>query len=185
MQRARKLVKIGHTTASAGLIGGLLAYMVLLSVQAPGTAEGYAQLRGSIKVISDWVIFPSLAIALISGLLSMVVHQPFQDRGWVWIKAALGILMLKGVLTVVHAKSASAAAISADIAAGIADPDALDQLLRLEWGTLWVVMGISIANIVLGVWRPRIIKWGSQSKSSTAPAVKAVDSRPKAMDKAA
>lgn len=165
MQRSRKLVKIAHTIASAGLVGGLFAYMVLLTVNVPETAAGYEQLRGSIKGVSDWVIFPSLAIALITGLLSMVVHTPFQDRGWVWIKAALGILMLKGVLTIVSAKAASAAKISSEIAAGIAPPDALDQLLRLEWGTLWGVVAITIANIVLGVWRPRIVRWNSTPKT--------------------
>ena len=53
--------------------------------------------------ISDWVLLPSLAVALVSGLVSMVVHRPFLDKGWVWIKAGLGILMFKGTLTIVSA----------------------------------------------------------------------------------
>lgn len=184
MQRSRKLVKIGHTVASAGLVGGLLAYIALLSVNAPETAGGYEQLRASIKVISDWVIFPSLAIALISGILAMVVHTPFQDRGWVWIKAALGILMFKGVLTIVSAKATYAAAIAADITAGAAAPDALDELLRLEWGTLWVVLAITVANIVLGVWRPRIVKFASTS-AMARPATKPANDAGQTTDKAA
>ncbi|MGB3625442.1 MAG: hypothetical protein WA989_06435 [Henriciella sp.] len=185
MQTKRKLVKIGHTAASAGLVGGLLAYMALLSVNAPETAAGYEQLRGSIKVISDWVIFPSLAIALVSGILSMVVHTPFQDRGWVWIKAALGILMFKGVLTVVNAKASYAAAVAADITAGTAAPDALDELLQLEWGTLWVVLAITLANIVLGVWRPRIVRFGTASGTKAQPATAPANDADRAADKAA
>lgn len=184
MQAKRKLVKIGHTVASAGLIGGLLAYMALLVVQVPETAADYEQLRASIKVISDWVILPSLAVALVSGLLAMVVHTPFLDRGWVWIKAALGILMFKGVLTIVHAKATYAARVAADIAAGSAAPDALNSLLGLEWGTLCVVMAITVANVVLGVWRPRIVRLKTASGIST-PAVPVVNDASRAMRDAA
>lgn len=157
MQRARKLTKILHTVSAAGLIGGLGAYMVLLTVGTPTDASAYAELRGSIKVISDYVLLPSLGIALVSGLISMLVHSPFLDRGWVWIKAAMGILMFKGVLTVVSAKSAYAAKVSQEIADGTAAPDALASLLSLEWWTLVAVMGVSIANVVLGVWRPKLV----------------------------
>ncbi len=168
MQNARKAVKLGHTVSAAGLIGGLAAYMILLVVQVPDTAQDYQQLRASIKVVSDWVIFPSLGIALVSGLLSMVVHPPFLDRGWVWIKAALGVLTFKGVLTVVNAKAKYAAAVSADITAGTAAPDALDSLLRLEWGTLLGVMVIMLANYVLAIWRPRLVRFGSTSPTPRA-----------------
>lgn len=167
-QAARKLVKIGHTVSAAGLIGGLAAYMVLLSVSAPTEPEAYAGLRQSIAVISNWVLLPSLAVALVSGLLSMVVHPPFLDRGWVWIKAAMGILMFKGVLTIVSAKSAYAARVAAEIAAGEAAPDALDALLRLEWGTLWAVMALSVANVVIGIWRPRLVRMGAAKPAAAS-----------------
>lgn len=29
-------------------------------------------------------------------------------------------------------------------------------LLHSEWGPLWVILAICIANIVLGIWRPRL-----------------------------
>ncbi|MEO1567999.1 MAG: DUF2269 family protein, partial [Pseudomonadota bacterium] len=105
MQTARKTVKILHTVAAAGLIGGLGSYMILLAVGTPSDLGGYASLRQSISAISDYVLLPSLFVGLVSGLLSMVVHPPFLDRGWVWIKALLGILMFKGVLTIVNAKA--------------------------------------------------------------------------------
>jgi len=163
-------VKILHTVAAAGLIGGLAAYMVLLVVAPQSSPEAYADLRRSIDVISDYVLMPSLAIALVSGLLSMVVHTPFLDRGWVWIKALLGILMFKGVLTIVSAKADYAARKAAEIAAGTAPPDALDQLLALEWGTLWGVMAICVANVVLGVWRPRFMKSAPARPAALRPA---------------
>ncbi len=154
----RKTLKICHTVAAGGLIGGLACYMMLLVVAPQETPEAYADLRHSIQALSNYVLLPSLAIALISGLLSMMVHKPFQDRGWVWIKALSGILMFKGVLTIVSAKAAYAATMARKIANGEAPPDALQSLYAMEWGTLWVVMAISIANVVLGVWRPRIMR---------------------------
>ncbi|MEM0986703.1 MAG: DUF2269 family protein [Pseudomonadota bacterium] len=178
MQNARKTVKLLHSVAAAGLIGGLAAYMALLVAAPQGNPEAYAGLRQSIQALSDYVLLPSLMLGLVSGLLSMVVHTPFLDRGWVWVKAILGILMFKGVLTIVHAKADYAAGKAAEIAAGTAPPDALDQLLSLEWGTLWAVMAISIANVVLGVWRPKMIR------SAPRPVAKAAPRKPEPMPQA-
>lgn len=154
---AKMTLKILHTLAACGLIGGLAAYMLMLVYAPQGTAADYADLRQTIKAISDFLLLPSLALALVSGLLAMVVHYPFQEKGWVWVKAATGILMFKGILTIVSAKAGHAAEMSRRIAEGTAPPDALEQLVNLEWGTLWIVMALSVANVILGVWRPRRI----------------------------
>lgn len=156
----RKVMKILHTLAACGLIGGLGCYMILLvaAPQGQATPAAYADLRQSISAISNYVLLPSLAVALVSGLLSMVVHQPFLDKGWVWIKALMGILMFKGVLTIVSAKADYAATVSQRIANGEASADALESMLVLEWYTLLAVMAISAANVVIGVWRPRFMR---------------------------
>ncbi|WP_052340876.1 DUF2269 family protein [Salinarimonas rosea] len=154
----RKLVKILHSVAAGGLLGGLACYAALLALAPQETSQAYADLRVSITVISDWVLLPSLAVALVSGLLSMIVHRPFLDTGWVWIKAGLGILMFKGTLTIVSAKADYAATMAARMAAGDAPPDALADMVRLEWGTLAVVGAIAVANVVLGIWRPRLVR---------------------------
>ncbi len=154
----RKLLKILHTLAACGLIGGLLCYMILLLAAPQDTPAAYADLRWSIAALSYYVLLPSLAVALVSGLLSMVVHRPFQDQRWALFKAGLGILMFKGVLTIVGAKADGAAALSAEIAQGRAAAEALDAALAYEWHALATVMALSVANIVLGVWRPRLKK---------------------------
>ncbi|WMS41958.1 DUF2269 family protein [Acuticoccus sp. MNP-M23] len=150
----RKTVKILHSIAACGLIGGIMSYMVLLVVAAPATADGFVQLRSLIAAVSNYVLLPSLAVGLVSGLLSMIVHRPFLEKGWVWLKAALGILMFKGVLTIIGAKADYAADLAAKIAAGTASPERLERMLTLEWYTLIVVLAVAVANIVLGVWRP-------------------------------
>ncbi|MHA7873563.1 MAG: DUF2269 family protein [Hyphococcus sp.] len=165
---ARKVLKILHSIAACGLIGGVGCYMLLLVAAPHDTPAAYADLRGAISVISDYVLLPSLMVGIVSGLLSMVVHQPFLDKGWVWIKAATGILMFKGVLTIVSAKAAYAEGVAQKIAAGEAPAGALDSMLALEWWTLVAVMAISIANVVLGVWRPRLMKDSRRSLSRAA-----------------
>lgn len=172
MQRARKTVKILHTVAAAGLIGGLAAYMVLLVVATPTSAEAYAGLRTSLEVVSGYILVPSLAIGLLSGLVSMLVHSPFLDKGWVWFKALLGILMFKGVLTIDSAKADYAATVSQQIADGTAPADALQSLLGLEWWTCVAVMAVAIANVVLGVWRPN--RFMPRSKPKVLSGVKPV-----------
>ncbi len=166
----RKTVKILHTVAACGLIGGILSYMVLLLVAAPATAEGFADFRALIAALSNYVLLPSLAVGLVSGLLSMIVHRPFLDLGWVWIKAALGILMFKGVLTIVGAKADYAADLAQKIASGTVAPERLERMLTQEWYTLVVVLAVAIANIVLGVWRPGLKRRRRPAVQRTAAA---------------
>lgn len=169
MQRARKTLKIFHSIAACGIIGGLGCYMVLLAISVPETLQGYADLRQSISVISNYVIFPSLALVIGTGLLAMVVHAPFMDKGWAWLKTISGLLMFEGTLTIIGARANYAAQKSAEIAAGAIPADSLDDLISREWGTLAIVMGIAIANVILGVWRPkRIMPQASWEKDAAA-----------------
>ncbi len=149
----RKTLKILHTLSSCGLIGGLFAYAVLL-LNEPLEPVAYAEMRGYVASISNLVLIPSLGIALVSGLLAMMVHRAFLEPRWVWAKAALGILMFKGVLTIVGAKADHAANLAQDIVAGTATRADIETALAYEWWTLWTVLAISAANVVLGVWRP-------------------------------
>lgn len=163
----RKFLKFLHSLASCGLIGGLLVYAILLAEAHRDTPADLAHLRWSIAALSNYLLIPSLALALVTGLLSMVVHRRFLDKRWAWIKAALGLLMFKGVLTIVGAKADHAAALAERIASGAADVDALDSALAYEWATLAALLTLSVANVVLGVWRPRLA-WRSRSAAQGA-----------------
>ena len=41
-------------------------------------------------------------------------------------------------------------------AAATADPSLVASLLRAERNTLWLLIGLSVVNVVLAVWRPRL-----------------------------
>lgn len=165
----RKTLKILHTIAACGLIGGLAGHMALLIVAHPQTPRAYSALREAIAAISDYVLLPSLAIALVTGLLSMAVHKPFIDKGWVLLKAAMGILMFKGVLTVIAAQADHAAAVAERVANGEAGADMLARAIAYEWAALWTVMALSVANVVLGVWRPRLSRRPAAKGHRTRP----------------
>ena len=164
----RKVLKISHTLAACGLIGGLGCYMILLLLAPQETPAAYADLRQAIAAVSNYLLLPSLAIATIAGLLAMMVHRPFLDKRWVWLKAALGILMFKGVLTIVGAKANEAAVVARKIADGEPGAEVLGSALFNEWATLGIVMALSVANFVLGIWRPRLAR-RPQSRERRAP----------------
>ena len=158
----RKTLKFFHTLASCGLIGALLGYMIVLTNAPQDTAATYADTRHTIAVLCNYLLLPSLALALVTGLLSMAVHRPFQDLRWVWVKAFLGLSMFDSTLAIIGSKADYAAKISAKIAQGEANADALSSALQTdlhtEWYSLGAIMTLSIANIVLGVWRPALMK---------------------------
>ena len=154
----RKTLKFFHTCASCGLIGALLGYMIVLVYAPQDTVSTYADTRKTISALCNYLLLPSLGIALVTGLLSMAAHQPFQDKRWAWVKAVLGLSMFEATLAVVGSKADYAAAVSAKIASGEADTGVLRTALAGEWYTLGALMALSIANIVLGVWRPRLAR---------------------------
>ena len=152
----RKTLKFFHTLASCGLIGALLGYMIILTYAPHDTPASYADARQTISALCNYVLLPSLALALITGLLSMAVHHPFQELRWVWVKAFLGLSMFESTLAIIQSKANEAAKISLEIAAGKVDAGALSTTLAHEWTSLGAIMALSLANIVLGVWRPRL-----------------------------
>jgi hypothetical protein len=154
----RKTLKFFHTLAACGLIGALVGYGVILIFAPQDTPARYADIRFTIDALCDYVLMPSLALALVTGLLSMAVHRPFQEMRWAWIKALLGIGMFEATLGLIQAKADYAAKISAKMVSGEAAPDALDVALANEWTALGAIMAISVANIVLGIWRPSFSK---------------------------
>jgi hypothetical protein len=152
-QPMRKAVKFLHTLASCVLIGALLAHGLLLL--APPPQLGFADQRAIIGLIGTWLLLPSMAVVLTSGLLSMVVHQPFMEQRWVWTKAALSFLVFLATLHL-QGLAVNSAAFAASIPPGEPVPPALAADLAHEDLMIGIVLAVSVANIVFGVWRPRM-----------------------------
>jgi hypothetical protein len=156
----RQLMKFVHTVSSAGIVGGLAAYALILLYAPQETAQAYAEMRQTISAICNYMIMPALGLSLVTGLLAMAVHRPFQELRWVWVKALLGISMFEATLAIIQAKGSDAARISAKIAAGEPLQQDLALTIASEWTTLFAILAISLANYVLGVWRPSLaMRW--------------------------
>jgi hypothetical protein len=154
----RKTLKVLHEIAAVGVLGSLAACIVLVAAVPAGSEVEYAALRRGIAAIEQWLLLPSLLLVLISGLLAIAANDGYINAGWPWLKALLGLSMFEGTLLAVSAPGRDASALSALAAAGPSDPAQLAQVLRTEWGGLWTILAVSLANIVIAVWRPRFIR---------------------------
>jgi hypothetical protein len=140
-QKLRKFVKLLHTLGSCGLIGSLIGYCVVIIAAHDG---GSIAVGVSFNILSKYVLLPSLAVVLITGLLAMVVHRPFQEMRWVWLKAFLGLSVFEASLGVL--------AYASELSHQIANLSAL----RLNWYGACALLALCVVNIVLAIWRPRL-----------------------------
>lgn len=154
----RRVFKILHEVGSAGVLGAFATILVLVAF-APDpreSIEAYATSRSQIAMVSKWILTPSLLAVLTSGLGAMAVNPAYHDAGWAWAKAITGLALFEGTLLTVDASARRAAEwASAALQSGVIDTTTLESLLRRERGGLWGLLVIALANVVLGVWRPR------------------------------
>ena len=156
----RKLLKLLHELGAVGVVGSFATCLVLLAGAPAPTRSliAYAAVRQDIASIAKWLLIPSLALVLISGLLAIAANDGYKNAAWAWIKALLGISMFEGTLLTVGASTRRAAELSALALSGRGDSAELAQILRTESGGLWLLLGLSIVNIILAVWRPRFYR---------------------------
>jgi hypothetical protein len=166
----RHLLKALHALGAIGVMGSLAVTMVLVANSAPDPMPDYAALRRGIVLINKWLLVPSLLLVLVSGLLAIAATAAYKSAGWAWVKALSGILLFEGTLLTVVGSGRQAAEIAAAAATnGISAESSarLAGLLRTEWGGLWIMLGLCLANIVLAVWRPRL---GRRVRNVSQPA---------------
>lgn len=150
-----RILKFLHEIGGVGVGGSLGACIVLVATAPTRSLVAYAAVRQGIAAVTQWLLVPSLALVLVSGLLALAVTQAYHSAGWAWVKALLGIGMFEGTLLTIDASARKAAALSALAATGAGDPALLAQVIRTERGGLCLLLALSIANIALAVWRPR------------------------------
>ena len=148
----RRSLKALHEIAAIGVGGGLAACLVVgLTANAASPSE-FAAARQAIAAIARYVLLPSLAVVLVTGLLAIAANRAYHDAGWAWVKALLGLGVFEATLVTVGASSRQA-----ELAVATADAGLLASLLQSERNTLWLLLGLSVANVVLAVWRPKLM----------------------------
>jgi hypothetical protein len=153
----KRILKALHEIGAVGVMGSYAAWLILVIAVPTDSLVAYAAVRRGIAAIAQWLLVPSLGLVLVSGLLAIAATTAYKDAGWAWLKALLGISVFEGTLLTVGAGARRAAELSALAASGHADSAELAHVLRAESGTLWLLLGLSAANIVLAVWRPRLL----------------------------
>jgi hypothetical protein len=160
MHAMRRLMKFMHTMGAIGLMGAMACLIVLLSfIPAPTSLSEYALMRSAMGGIATWIFLPSLALTLIAGLLAMAVNRGYHSAGWAWAKLASGVLVFEWGFAAIQGPMQQEAELSARALAHEADPATLAASLDAEWKSLWVMLAIATVNVILGVWRPRLMKF--------------------------
>ncbi len=152
----RHTLKFLHTMGSIGITGGLAAYMLVLVMLPQGAAlETQLVMREGLALLSKWLILPSMLLVLLSGLLAIAANTAFLEAPWVWIKGLAGILVFETTLLTIDGPAQRNAKFVREAVVGNIEPQALPGMLIDEWGALWILLGLFIANVVLAIWRPR------------------------------
>jgi hypothetical protein len=155
----RRLLKFFHEIGAIGLMGAMASLLILIGVAPPPAArDQYALVCDAMGRIATWILFPSLALTLVTGLAAIGITPAWHNAGWAWVKAGTGVLVFAGGLHAV-APIQQEAQQSALALAGKLDPAALDPgSLGSDQGTMWALLVVSTANVVLAIWRPRLTR---------------------------
>jgi hypothetical protein len=165
----RRFLKFSHTIGAIGMMGALACLLALLWFAPPPTSpEGYAAARAGMGAVAKWVFMPSLGLTLIAGLLAIAASPVFHNAGWAWVKAATGILLFESGFVGVLGPMEAEAARSAKVLAG-GEAAGVMPAFASERNVLIVLLLLSVANVVLGVWRPRLMRRRAGERPSGGP----------------
>jgi len=155
----RRSIKFLHTMGAIGLMGAMACLLVLLSfTPAPASLSEYALMRAAMGGIATWIFLPSLGLTLIAGLLAMGINRAYHNAGWAWVKLFSGLLVFVWGLAAIQGPMQQEAELSARAVAHEVDPATLGASLGAEWNSLWIMLAIATANVILGIWRPRLTR---------------------------
>ena len=152
----RLSAKAIHDIASIGFGGGLVACLVINLTANRASASEFATARHLFAAIAQYALIPSMAVVVVSGLIAMAATRGYQDAGWAWVKAVLGISVFVGTVRLVGAGGAQADLAAAAMVTAT-DAGVLDAALRSERNMLWLLIALCVVNVVLAVWRPRMM----------------------------
>ena len=152
-------MKFMHTIGAIGQMGAMACLLVLLSLDpAPTSLSEYSLMRAAMGGIATWIFLPSLALILVTGLLAMALNRGYHSAGWAWVKLFSGILIFEWGFAAVQGPMQQEAELSARALAHEIDPATLAATVDAEWKSLWVLLAVATANVILGIWRPRLTR---------------------------
>jgi hypothetical protein len=135
-----------------GFAGGLAACLLINLTARRDSPGDFMAARVIYGSVAQYVVVPSMAVVVVSGLIALAATRAFMDSGWAWLKALLGLLVFEATLVIVGSNRDA-------ITRALAAPDSsvLDALLRAERNTLLLLIALSAVNVVLAIWRPKLV----------------------------
>ncbi len=153
-------MKFLHTIGAIGLMGAMVCLVLLLGfTPAPTSLSEYALMRAAMGGIATWIFMPSLALTLIAGLLAIGVNKAYHSAGWAWAKLASGILVFEGSFTAILGPLQEEAELGVNAVGGKVDVATLSASMTAERNALWVLLAVATANVILGIWRPKLMNF--------------------------
>jgi len=101
------------------------------------------------------VLMPSLLISLLFGMASMAAVSGFHSAPWAWAKLVTTVLMLEGSLLGIQSPIKREAVLAEKALTAPTHIAGLAQNLSSEQMSLVLIGVVAMANVALGVWRPR------------------------------
>jgi hypothetical protein len=149
-----RILKLLHELGSIGTLGAVTVCLLLLRIHHGDSGPDATQAGADVFAVVRYVLMPSFVAVLLSGLLAIAATPAYMNAGWAWFKALLGLSLFEASLSL-SGTAREAAQLSVRAATDAAALTQLAQSIRTETGVLWVLFGISLANVVFGIWRPR------------------------------
>lgn len=152
IQVLRRVAKFLHEVASIGFGGGLAVCLLINLTAKRALHDEFIAARQVYDLIAQYIVIPSMVIVVASGLIALAATQGFMNSGWAWVKALLGLSVFEATLVIIESSRHPA-----ELALAASDPAVLDALLRSERNTLLLLIAVTVVNIVLAIWRPRLV----------------------------
>ncbi len=144
----RRLLKFVHTMGGIGLLGSMVALLVMLNTLPVAQTDlaAYVQMRLTMDALAQWVLLPSLGITIVAGLLSMAAVPPTMvlagfGRNWQLAYSCLRTLL--GIQGPMEREALTARA----VLAGEASMTELALSISAEIGSVWVLGAVAVANV--------------------------------------
>ena len=79
----------------------MAACTVINLVPNLASSEQFAAARHAFAAIAQYVLFSSMGIVVVSGLIALAATRSYINAGWAWVKALLDLSVFEATLLIV------------------------------------------------------------------------------------
>lgn len=144
--------------AAIGIGGAMAALLAMLAVlPEPSDMAAYASARAMMLAIANYLFLPSLVLVLISGMFSYAFTPAYLNSGWAFMKLISGVVLFEGGLVAISGPMRREAERAAQALSSGEPLTTASATMGSETFAICVMGSVVIANVALGIWRPRLL----------------------------